>query len=81
MKLIKKIHLHTFILTFSIFISSNYSVFAQLTTVSASGITPQQLVQNMLLGTGVTVSNVKFNGSLLAPSASNQIGSFSTGSN
>jgi gliding motility-associated-like protein len=80
MKLIKKIHLHTFILTFSIFICSNYSVFAQLTTVSASGITPQQLVQSMLLGSGVTVSNVKFNGSLLAPSATNQIGSFSTGS-
>jgi gliding motility-associated-like protein len=54
--------------------------YAQLTTTSASGITPQQLVQSMLLGSGVTVSNVKFNGSLLAPSTSNQLGSFTTGS-
>ncbi|MFZ4401850.1 MAG: choice-of-anchor L domain-containing protein [Bacteroidales bacterium] len=50
-----------------------------MSTISASGITPQQLVQNVLVGTGVTVSNVKFNGSLLAPSTSNQLGSFTTG--
>ena len=80
MKSIKNTYFHYFILIFSIFIFSNHSVYAQLTATSASGITPQQLVQSMLLGSGVTVSNVKFNGSLLAPSASNQIGSFSTGS-
>ena len=80
MKLIKSIYLHLFITIFSVFLYSNHSVYAQLATTSASGITPQQLVQSVLLGSGVTVSNVKFNGSLLAPSASNQIGSFSTGS-
>ena len=52
---------------------------AQLTATAATGITPLQLVQNYLVGTGVTVSNVKFNGSLFAPSVSNQIGYFSTG--
>ncbi len=51
---------------------------AQLNVVSATGMNPQQLVQNVLVGTGVTVSNVKFNGSL-GNIASNQIGSFSTG--
>ncbi len=51
---------------------------AQLNVVSASGMTPQQLVQNILVGTGVTVSNVKFNGST-TPIAWNNIGSFTTG--
>ena len=58
-----------------------FSSKAQLTVVSGSGMTPQQLVQNVLVGTGVTVSNVKFNGSLLAPTNSNQIGSFTTATN
>ncbi len=67
-------------LTFALlgFFQSSY---AQLQTTSASGITPLQLVQNILVGTGVTVSNVKFNGSLSAPTASNQLGSFTTGTN
>ncbi len=52
---------------------------AQLTVTSAAGMTPQQLVQNTLVGTGVTVSNVEFNGSLGSISSS-QIGSFATGS-
>ena len=54
-------------------ISSTIS-FAQLTT--NTGINPQALVQNTLIGSGVTVSNITFNGS---PSS---IGSFSgTGTN
>jgi len=56
----------------------NINANAQLSTVTASGTTPQQLVQNTLVGTGVTVSNVKFNGSLTAVSC-NAIGTFNTG--
>ncbi|MCX6231885.1 MAG: choice-of-anchor L domain-containing protein, partial [Bacteroidetes bacterium] len=55
----------------------NAQIQAQLTTLSASGMTPQLLVQNNLVGTGVTVSNVKFNGSLSTISC-NAIGTFST---
>ncbi len=60
-------------------ISFSFQLKAQLNVVSGSGITPQQLVQNVLVGTGVTVSNVKFNGSMAAPASSNQLGSFTTG--
>lgn len=55
-----------------------FSAKAQLNVVSGSGSTPQQLVQNILVGTGVTVSNVKFNGST-APISCNAIGTFTTG--
>ena len=62
---------HIFI--FLLLISSRIS-FAQLTT--NTGVNPQALVQNTLIGPGVTVSNITFNGS---PSS---IGSFSgTGTN
>ena len=62
---------HIFI--FFLLISSRIS-FAQLTT--NTGTNPQALVQNTLIGPGVTVSNITFNGS---PSS---IGSFSgTGTN
>lgn len=50
-----------------------------ITPASTTGITPTQLVQSVLVGNGVTVSNVTFNGQA-GPTASNQIGSFvSTG--
>ena len=48
-----------------------YFSYSQLTVSTA--MTPTQLVQNVLVGTGVTVSNVTFNG------ASGSIGSFVTG--
>ena len=61
------------IFIFLLLISSKIS-FSQLTT--NTGINPQALVQNTLIGPGVTVSNITFNGS---PSA---IGSFTgTGTN
>ncbi|NVN96514.1 MAG: gliding motility-associated C-terminal domain-containing protein [Bacteroidetes bacterium] len=80
MRTTKSFYLYFFLWTFSLFLGSSNLNYAQLTTTSASGMTPQQLVQSVLLGSGVTVSNVKFNGSLLAPASSNQIGSFTTGS-
>ncbi|MCX6195927.1 MAG: choice-of-anchor L domain-containing protein, partial [Flavobacteriia bacterium] len=62
-----------YIFIFLLLISSTIS-FAQLTT--NTGINPQALVQNTLIGSGVTVFNITFNGS---PSS---IGSFSgTGTN
>jgi gliding motility-associated-like protein len=62
---------HIFI---SLLLISSTISFAQLTT--NTGINPQALVQNTLIGPGVTVSNITFNGS---PSS---IGSFSgTGTN
>ena len=62
-----------YIFIFLLLISSTIS-FAQLTT--NIGINPQALVQNTLIGPGVTVSNITFNGS---PSS---IGSFTgTGTN
>jgi uncharacterized protein (TIGR02145 family) len=55
----------------------NSRIFAQLTVIqgAALGMTPLQLVQSMLVGQGVTISNVTFNGSS-ASITSNQIGSF-----
>ena len=61
---------HIFI---SLLLISSRISFAQLTT--NTGVNPQELVQNTLIGPGVTVSNITFNGS---PSS---IGSFTgTGS-
>lgn len=52
---------------------------AQLTVVqgSAMNLTPHQLVQNYLIGAGITISNVTYNGSSTLIT-SNQIGTFST---
>ncbi|MFZ4740241.1 MAG: choice-of-anchor L domain-containing protein, partial [Bacteroidales bacterium] len=61
-----------------IIIFTGFYVQAQLTVTSASGITPQQLVQSILVGNGVSISNVTFNGSS-APISWNNIGSFTTG--
>jgi len=55
-------------------------VYSQLMVTSGAGTTPQQIVQNTLLGTGVTVSNVKFNGST-GPLVGNMMGTFTTGTN
>jgi len=44
-----------------IFISSSY--FAQITIQNT--LTPTQIVQNVLLGSGVTASNIQWNGSLV----------------
>ena len=59
-----------------IFLSINLK--AQLIVNSAVGVTPQFLVQNTLVGTGVYVTNVTYAGS---PNAIvyNNVGSFSTG--
>ncbi|MFH0867391.1 MAG: choice-of-anchor L domain-containing protein [Bacteroidota bacterium] len=57
------------------FVFSN-PLFSQL-SVNTS-MTPQQLVQNMLVGSGVTVSNVLYNAPYSYPGAT--IGSFTTGS-
>lgn len=51
---------------------------AQIQMNSAVGITPEQLVKNVLLGQGVTVSNVKVNNSA-APLTHLAIGSFQNG--
>ncbi len=52
---------------------------AQLTVVDGSDLnmTPEQLVQNYLVGPGITISNVTYNGSS-AVISSNQIGTFQT---
>ncbi|MFY7741535.1 MAG: choice-of-anchor L domain-containing protein, partial [Flavobacterium sp.] len=50
--------------------------------VNNTTFTPAELVQNTLLGNGVTVSNITFNGSAANASvASDQVGFFSTGIN
>ncbi len=49
---------------------------AQL-VVTANSLTPAQLVQNILVGTGVTVSNITFN----SPTSALNIGYFSNGAN
>jgi uncharacterized protein (TIGR02145 family) len=61
----------TFSLTFTGFLQAQLAV----TQGAAMSMTPLQLVQNWLLGQGVSVSNVTFNGST-APITSNQIGYF-----
>jgi hypothetical protein len=67
-----------FILLMSIVLFSLTSV-AQLTVIegAAMNMTPQQLVQNYLVGAGITVSNVSFNGSS-GNISSNQVGTFAT---
>jgi hypothetical protein len=54
-------------------------VAGQLTVVqgAAMAMTPEQLVQNYLIGAGVTISNVTYNGSS-ALITSDQVGTFST---
>ncbi len=66
-----------FFLLLLLFFSCTSVVFAQLTVTqgAALGMTPLQLVQSRLVGQGVTVSNVTFNGSA-TNITSNQIGSF-----
>jgi hypothetical protein len=55
------------------------TTFAQL-VVNNTTQTPNQLVQNVLLGGGITVSNVTFNGSALnANQVRDQVGSFTGG--
>ena len=68
--------LYTGLLLSLFFLSKTY-VFAQLTVTqgAALNMTPLQLIQSRLVGLGVTVSNVTFNGSS-ANITSNQIGSF-----
>lgn len=51
---------------------------AQGQLVVNAGLTPNDLVQNVLLGTGVTVSNVTFNGTLNPGTAQPGSGSFTT---
>lgn len=61
-------------ISISLLLISSRISFAQLTT--SNSVNPQALVQNTLIGPGVTVSNITFNGS---PSS---IGSFTgTGTN
>jgi hypothetical protein len=57
----------------------NGLLYAQLTVVqgSAMNMTPQQLVENYLVGSGVTISNATFNGSS-AMITSKQVGTFLT---
>jgi len=54
----------------SFFVSFCFSIQSYSQLVVNNTMTPQQLVQNILLGSGVTVSNIQFTGSL------NAIGSF-----
>ncbi len=65
-RLLKKI-----IACFIIILSSSDILYAQL--IINTGMTPTQLVQNVLVGSGVTVSNVTYSG------AANSIGYFTTG--
>ena len=67
----------TYLLVFLI----NASVFSQL-TVNNTTINPTQLVQNVLLGTTVTATNIKFNGSVAnANTVRDQAASFTTNFN
>jgi uncharacterized protein (TIGR02145 family) len=70
----RKLNISLFLLLFFLFSSK---LFAQLTVTQGAGLgmTPLQLVQSMLVGQGVTISNVTFNGSS-GNITSNQIGSF-----
>lgn len=65
------------VLGFLLTVTSVFSVNSQL-VVDNTTQTPEQLVQNVLVGTGVTVSNVSWNGSLAAALAiQEQAGEFS----
>src|SRR6478735_11547378 len=60
----------------TLFLFNYYQSFAQL-TINNTTITPEELVTNVLVGTGVSVSNVKFNGSTAAATTPNvQAGEF-----
>ena len=49
-------------------------------TVNNTSQTPAQLVQNVLLGSGITATNIKFNGSVAnALSVNDQVGMFTNG--
>jgi len=53
-----------FMRNFTVFLFSVFSTIATQAQLTVSmGMSPQQLVQNVLLGTGVTVSNVTYSGS------------------
>jgi gliding motility-associated-like protein len=57
----------------------NCAVNAQL-VVDNSSLTPQQLVQSVVVGQGINVSNIKFNGSTVnANTVSDQVGLFTNG--
>ena len=57
----------------------NCAVNAQL-VVDNSSLTPQQLVQSVVIGQGINVSNIKFNGSTVnANTVSDQVGLFTNG--
>lgn len=67
------------ILLFLSLFAISFTTQAQLTINSTQ--TPTQLVQNVLLGSGVTVSNIKFNGSAVDANAlRDQVGHFMNGS-
>ena len=66
----KKIRLIKFLVLLSMPVIS-FPAFSQLTVNNS--LTPQQLVQNVLIGTGISVSNVTYTG------ASNAIGTFNGG--
>lgn len=63
----------------ALFLTSTNTLHAQLSVTqgAALNMTPLQLVQQVLLGNGVTVSNATFNGSA-ANISSNMLGSFTT---
>jgi gliding motility-associated-like protein len=63
----------------ALFLGSSFSGYSQLTVTNGSltGLTAEQLVQQILVGAGVTVSNVTFNGSS-GTLTSDMIGSFTT---
>ncbi len=63
----------------SLLVVSPFIVKGQVTVTPAGAVSPQSLVQSVLVGTGVTVSNVSFNGSATALGYTNQIGAFTTG--
>ncbi|HRS54304.1 MAG TPA: choice-of-anchor L domain-containing protein, partial [Bacteroidales bacterium] len=63
---------YNYILLFLLLLITN-TTYSQL--IVNTGMTPTQLVQNILVGSGVTVSNVTFSG------ATNSIGTFTTGAN
>lgn len=68
-----------FFVHLAVFLCISMGVNAQLTVTegSAMSMTPQQLIQNYLVGQGVTITNSTFNGSS-ALINSNQVGTFAT---
>lgn len=68
---------HFYALIFLVFLFSK-SINAQITVQNT--LTPEQIVQNVLLGSGITVSNITVNGNNLnAKSISQQVGTFTKG--